>query len=163
MAVTSDDEKAKIVNINLTEMRRTFDHISNIYDQMRLKALGFIAGEIAIVTFLFSASVKFPDVLYGQIIFLTAVIMLCVAFGLLMWTISTVGWRIPCDFEGHKKTIRKYPSELALLECIHDDYIGAINDANTVVTKRARRFNWTIYLLSAGVIIILLVKYGGPQ
>lgn len=158
---TPTDEVA-MLNVNIVEMRRTFDHISNIYDQLRVKALAFIAGEVAIVTFLFASSVPFPDVLYGQILFVAAVVALMAAFGLLLWTVAAVPWKVPCDFEKHTVTKEKYKTELGLTRYVHDDFVRVLEYCVPLVSKKAKRFNTTIYLLSAGVIIVLLIKYGGP-
>lgn len=156
-------KEISILNVNIDEMRRTFDHISNIYDQLRIKALAFVAGEIAIVTFLFATSVPFPHLLYGQILFISSVIALLLASGLLFWTITTIPWKIPCDFVDHKQTLERYKDELSMTRYVHDEYVRVLEYCVPVVSKKAKRFNLTIYLLSAGVIIVLLIKYGGPH
>lgn len=155
------EEEIAMLNANTVEMRRTFDHISNIYDQLRVKALAFIAGEVAIVTFLFATEVKYPNVLYGQILYLAAIGAMALAFGLLLWTVSAVPWKIPCDFNFHKTTKENHINELGITRYIHDEYVKVLEYCLPLVSKRARRFNYTIYLLSGGVIMVLLIKYGG--
>lgn len=162
MAIPEKDELA-ILRLSLVEMQRTYDHITNIYDQLRVKALAFIAGEVAIVTFLFTAEVMWPNILYGKVLFLSAIVSLLLAFGLLLWTIASVQWKIPCDFERCKDMACTHSTELKMARYIHDEYLSVLNYCIPLVDKKAKKFNLTIYLLSASVIIVLLIKYGGPK
>lgn len=161
--MSASSENTNVLMANLVELRRSFDHISNIHDQLRVKALAFIAGEVAIVTFLFSTAIQYPSIIYGQILFFSAVAALCIAFGLLFWAIATVNWKIPSDFECSNTLKEKYSTELSFIEYTNNDYVQVIRHCMKTVGDKAKRFNWTIYLLSWGVIILLLIKYGGPQ
>jgi hypothetical protein len=158
-----ESETLAILQANLIELRRTYDHVSNIYDQLRIKALTFIAGEIAIVTFLFASNIKYPSLLYGQMIFWAGILSFLCSFSVLLWTIAAVQWRIPCDFEKFENMKKKFSSEIALTEYVHNEYVSAIAHCLPLVSMKSRRFNTTIYFLSVGVIIILLLKYGGPN
>jgi len=51
------DEKS-ILNMSMRELRHVYDHICNIFDQLRVKALTLIAGEVAIVSFIFGTKDK---------------------------------------------------------------------------------------------------------
>src|SRR5581483_10491751 len=95
----TDTEKIKILKISLDELRRFYDHVSNIYDQLRLKALALIAGELGIVGFIFSdASTRhIPRQVDTQLFYFAGIIFLALAFGSLLWTISSFSWQIPHD------------------------------------------------------------------
>jgi hypothetical protein len=161
MALSDPDEMA-ILRLTIEELRRTFDHISNIYDQLRTKALTLIGGEVAIVVFLFSDNkLLMPHEPYGLVFFWTAIVFLMLAFGLLLWTISPVAWQIPVEIADVTNIPARWQNEKSFLEYVRNEYVRCINHCNKYVVNRGRRFNWTIYLLSAGAIIVLLLKFGG--
>lgn len=158
-----DSEKVKIVQASLTELRRFYDHVSNIYDQLRVKALALIAGELGIVTFIFAKenTRHIPHDMDVKIFYFTGIFFLSIAFGVLLWTIASFPWQIPHDLQDSAKLYATFESEKEFLGYIHDDYVGAIKACLPRVDTKARKFNWAIYLLAAGVIILLLIKYGG--
>lgn len=158
-----DEEKVKILKASLIELRRFYDHVSNIYDQLRIKALALIAGEVAIATFIFAKDEArhIPHNPALIIFYFTGIIFLALAFALLLWTIASFSWQIPHDLEDSTTLFNKHENELSFLKYMHDDYINAINKCLPKVDSKARKFNWTIYLLAAGVIMLLVIKYGG--
>ncbi len=155
-------ERERILEAAIVEQQHTFARVSNIYDQLRLKALAVLAGEVAMITFLFSGDgVALPEETYGKLFYYTGVVALLFAFGLLMWTISPLLWKMPYDTYSSKDLISKYKTKLAFLEYLNDDYMEAINHCSSNVSRRSKRFNWTIYTLCVGVTILLAIKYGG--
>jgi hypothetical protein len=61
-------EKIAVLRAALRDIRRMYDHISNTYDQLRLKSIGLIAGEIALVAFIFAANnLAIPHQYYGRV------------------------------------------------------------------------------------------------
>ena len=163
MTEPNDTEKVKILKDSLHELRRFYDHVSNIYDQLRIKALAMITGEVAITAFIFSDSNarRIPAQADLRIFYFSGIILLGIAFGLLLWVIASFGWKIPHDLDDSGKLYKKYENEKAFLEYLHDDFIGAINHCLPAVDKKSKRFNWIIYLLAVGVIMLLVIKYGG--
>lgn len=163
VANPNDQEKVKILKVSLDELRRFFDHVSNIYDQLRVKALALIAGEVATATFIFSAdnTRHIPAESGMKIFYFSGIVILGAAFGILLWIVASFTWKIPHDLDDSNKLYKKYNSELEFLEYLHDDFIGAIQHCLPAVDKKARKFNWAIYLLAAGIIMLLVIKYGG--
>ncbi len=158
----NEDEKVLLGSID--ELRRVYDHITNIYDQLRVKALALIAGEVAIVTFIFvgDPSRYVPEGVDRLIFFYAGIIALLAAFGLLLWVISSVEWSIPHGIESSKTQLSKHKSYLSFLKYLHDDYTQVVSHCNKIVSNKCKKFNWVVYLLSAGVIILLVVtKFGG--
>jgi hypothetical protein len=159
--MAAQEDRIQILKIAIGEMRSTFNHVSNIYDQLRIKALGVLAGEVALITFMFSGDgVAIPDVAYGRIFFFTGVFFLGAAFGLLLWTLSPLEWKMPYD-EFSSEALKKYKTEEEFLEYLNDDHIVATQHCLKYVSLKARRFTWTLYLLSAGAIILMVIKFGG--
>lgn len=164
---TSEKDKIGILKISIRELENNYNRISNIYDQLRIKALALIAGEVAIVTFLFTHW-DFRKVLEGSdriIFFFTGVVLLSLAFGILLWVISTVEWKIPHDTRRADTLLndKNYDSELAFLKYLNDDYAKVNEFCNSLVSRKCKRFNWTVFLLAIGVIIVMVIKFGGPQ
>lgn len=155
------DEEARIIRDSLDELRLFFKHITNIYDQLRIKCLALIAGEVAIVTWIFSSGYPFPRSYYIRVLLFGGVACLLVAFGVLLWAISAMEWKIPHNVETSLELKHKYKTEQALLEYLHDDYVGVIRHCLPLITKRSKRVNIPIYLVIIGVTIVLVVKFGG--
>jgi len=164
MAYTQDEQK--ILKLSIRELRHIYNHISNIFDQLRLKALALIAGELVLIGFIFGAdgSSKFKSLHYAdeKVFFGIGIAALVVAFGLFLSAISTVKWRVPHDLESASKLLKKTHSDAdEYLEYLHDYFVDANNHNQHIISPKLRRFNWTVYLLSAGVTILLVIKYGG--
>lgn len=160
-------DNTKILQASIAEHRSNYGHISNIYDQLRIKALALIAGEVAIVTFLFT-NWNFRELLHDSdriFFFFTGVGLLGLAFTILLWVISTVEWKVPHNISNAKTLLgdKNHNTEESFLEYLNDDYATVNNFCNTLVSRKCRRFNWTLYLLAAGVIIVMVIKFGGPQ
>lgn len=161
------EDKKQMLKHSLREHRNNFDHINNIYDQLRIKALALIAGEVAIVTFLFSGW-DFKKAVFDNdrtLVFATGILFLSLAFGIFLWIISTVQWSFPHNLKSAKEilTDKNISTEDEFLEYIHDDFVIVNGRNNSIVTSKCKKFNWSVYLLSAGVIIIMVIKFGGPQ
>lgn len=163
----TDTEEVKILHISLEEQRRLYDNTGHIYDQLRIKSLTLIAGEVAIVTFLFTGW-NVHKVLVGsdRIFFLFAgIILMAMAFTLLLWTISTVSWKMAHDFSKAQQWFvdKNRNTERAFLEYLHDDYCHVNAECLKIVSSRCTKFNWSLFMLSAGVIMVMVIKFGGPQ
>ncbi len=159
----ASNDRIEILKIAIREMRSTFNHVSNIYDQLRIKALGVLAGEVALISFMFSGNgVSIPGETYGKIFFFTGVVFLGAAFGLLLWTLSPLAWKIPYD-QFSSENLKKYKTEEEFLEYLNDDHVAATRHCTKYVSLRAKRFSWTLYLLSAGAIILMVIKFGGQS
>lgn len=161
------DDREQIIELSLAEQRSTYNIVSNIYDQLRIKALALIAGEVAIVTFLFT-NWDFWKLVSGgdRLVFLFAgIFLLGAAFALFLWIISTVQWVMPHDGRTAKdwEKDKNYPTYYSFLQYLHDDYISANNHCEKIVSNKCKKFNWSIFLLAGGVIIIMVIKFGGPQ
>ncbi len=157
----------QIIKTSIEEQKRIYDHTSNIYDQLRIKALALIAGEVAMVTFLFSnwnfrKSIHDSD---REFFFITGIIFLGLAFGFLLWIISTVEWKMPHSLSKAKQLLgnKNNDTEQSFLEELHDDYTSVNGYIMPLVGHKCKKFNWTVFLLAAGVIIIMVIKFGGPQ
>lgn len=158
-------EDEKVLKESLEALRRSYDHISNIYDQLRLKALALIAGEVAIVSFIFANPVdrNLPKGTDRLIFFYVAIALLALAFGFMLWIISTVDWMLPHDSKRADIILsdknRNTPS--TFLKYLHDDYCAVNEHCNKIVSAKCRRFNWVVYTLAGGVIILMVLKFGG--
>lgn len=153
--------------MSIREHRHTYQNISNIYDQLRIKALALIAGEVAIITFLFNNWDLSKIISDGdRIIFLSVgIFLLSAAFAMFLWIISTVHWIFPHDNRSAQEweADKNYPTYYDFLRYLHDDYNTANVHCEKIVSNKCKKFNWSIFLLAAGVIILMVIKFGGPQ
>lgn len=167
MTEPDNSSKLSISSESLNELRRFYDHVSNIYDQLRVKTLGLMAGEVAIVSFIFAngTNLSIPFDADRRFFFWAAIVMLACAFGIFIQIISTMDWIIPHDLEKSDEIYvnKNHNSELSFIEYLHDDYIEAIKECRPSIEKKNKLFNKAIYLLAAGVIILMVIKFGAPQ
>jgi ABC-type enterobactin transport system permease subunit len=154
------DERTLLTAVK--ELHRIYDHISNTYDQLRIKALALIAGEIAVVSFIFAGDFKLPKVVYGIVFFGVGIGSLVAAFIVFLLTISSLNWAIPVEFKEIRE-IEKYENEAKFLEYVRKDYLEAVEHCLSVVNRRVRRFDLGLYLLLFGAIILLVIKFGGNR
>ncbi len=161
----SSTDDSKILERSINELSKFYSHLSNIYDQLRLKALALIAGEVTIVTFLFNdpTSRHVPKAPDTKIFYYSALIFLILTFGLLLWIISTVNWTLPHDTKRSSEVLadRNRNTYLGFLKYLQDDYCEVCDKTNKLVSSKCKRFNWCIYLLSAGAIILMVIKFAG--
>jgi len=145
------------------------DKISNAHDQLRNKALAMIAGEIAIVTFLFSggsdSSIKIPDEASGIIFLFIGVFSLILSFGLLLSSVKSGIWHVPGDMEEIEQIDNgidhRYGTLEKFLKFLRKDYLSGNRACMSIIAAKSKRVNWGLYLLLSGVIILIVLKYGG--
>jgi hypothetical protein len=164
MTTADSSDDIKILRTSIFELRKSYEHISNIYDQFRLKALALIAGEVAIVSFIFGdPNSKIPESADRRVFYFAAIVFLGLAFGLFLWIISTVNWKLPHDTTKADEMLKdkNRNTYLAFLKYIQDDYCKVNDYCNTLVSSKCRKSNWAIYLLSTGVIILIVLRFCG--
>jgi hypothetical protein len=158
-------EKRGVSLTALRELRRLYDHTSHHYDQLRIKTLALIAGETGIVSFIFSNTGEkvplIPAEAYGKIFFWAGVALISIAFLLFLSVISTVEWLIPLDLPEVEKLHKRHQTLESFLEYIINDYVECIKHCLSKVKIRTARFNWAIYTLVVGVIVLMVLKFRG--
>lgn len=158
---TEDEKKIEVLKSSIAEYQRIYSSVSNIYDQLRIKTLALIAGEVALLTFIFTDNFAFPGNYYIRVLLFAGIACLIGAAGIFFWIISGLDWLFPYEFMTADKIHKRFATKLAFYEFLNDDYIVAVTHNKTPVILRAKRINRAIYLLAAGVTIVLVVKYGG--
>ena len=158
----NDDNYSEALKFRIEELRRVDDQLNATFDQLRFKSLAMIAGELALSPFIFSTDrLHIPHEYYGCIFFFLGILFYVVSFGLLLWTIAATDWTTPGDGRSSGEIKVDYPTLLKYLEWIVEDYLKVIGNNSPLVGKRARRFNWSLYLLAVGGIMLLVIKFGG--
>jgi hypothetical protein len=169
MVATKLENDKELLEITLLELRRLHGAITQSFDNLRGKALALLAGEVAIVTFLFSASdgkqkAFFHDQVptYGIVFYGLGIALLGVAFLIFLYVISTVSWHQPPEEKDVANITDRFNHDpLKFLEYLKDEYIESINHCGKITSTKAIRFMWGVYSLSLGIFIILMLKYGG--
>jgi len=156
-----EKDKIETIQIVIDDLRRLFDHISNNYSSLKNRVLGLIAGEVAVISFIFSGK-GFNLKMFTsaeKIFFFAGVALLAVAFGQLLWIIGTADWQIPLDLKESKKLYKRFNSKLDYLEDIKEDYESCIEFCLGKMSIRARVYNRTLFILSGAIIIMLVIKF----
>jgi len=153
-------EKIEVLKQTIRELHRRYDHINNAYDQLRFKVLGLLGGEVAGVSFIFASGGFMPAQNYGKVFYFTGITFVVIAFGLLMSLISSVDWSLPLEVKELTNQKKKLPNELEFLEYIRNEYLECIKHCLSQYERRMKQFDRTIYVLVAGVIMLLVIKLG---
>lgn len=164
--MTEDNDKVQVLETNMEELRRLYDRLTSLYDNIKIKVLALIAGELAIVPFIFSENARLmPSELYGIIFSSIGIACIALSFGLLLWAISTADWLVPLDLKESHKLHERYKNKQEYLEYLKSDYEECIVHCLKKIKTRAKIFNVTLMLFSAGAFIIFVLKYmhGGIQ
>jgi len=167
---TDISEKNKIITVALEELRRVHDHVSNAYDQLRVKALAMIGGEVAIITFILAADdhskIVVSDI--AEKIFLIAgIVALILAFILLLGAVLSSDWPVPGDMNEIELIDNgiddRYDTLEKFLKFLRKDYLEGNRECMKILERKGRRANWALYLLLAGAILLIVLKYGGKH
>lgn len=168
--VEVESEKVKVLRIALDELRRVHEHVSNAYDGLRTRVLAMLAGQVAIVTFLFSGTdssrIGIPPDTAGRIFLTIGIVALISSFALFVYlTASSKGWPVPGDINEIEEIDNgndcRYDTVEKFLLFLRKDYLQSTRECINILEKKAIRFNIALYLLLVSVIILLAIKYGG--
>lgn len=163
------NDEERTLTVVIEELRRMYDCVGSDFESLRTKALALLAGEVAIVTFLFSTdtignkgfSVPLTPA-YGAILFAFGCILLLTAFVLFLTVVATVRWTHPPTEKDIIDLKDRFDNDpVRFLRYLKNDYIGAINHCVGKINGRARRFMIAVYAFSIGVFMLILIKYGG--
>lgn len=159
---SEDDEEIRVLKLALSEYRHVYDHVAKGYDQLRIKALAMLAGEVALGTFIFSSSTLIvPREYYGKVFFFSGIFFLLASLGIILSTLRSMDWKIPSDPDDVQALKTKFSTEKDYLKFIVDDYLMCIHFCKNLSEKRVGRFNWAIIALSVSAIMLLVIKFGG--
>jgi hypothetical protein len=155
-----------LLQLGIDELRRLYDAVSHSHDNLRAKALALLVAEIAIVTFLFSAGDPNPfsvKIIYGIVFLAIGILCLIGSFVTFLWVISPIKeWEHPPETKDLKNIHKNFDNSPAkFLTTLKDDYLRCIPSCISTLSKRSQKFSAAVYLLSAGIFIILMIKYGG--
>ncbi|HJP96504.1 MAG TPA: hypothetical protein VJ843_03980 [Candidatus Saccharimonadales bacterium] len=160
MSLPEGDKEATLLLL-IDDLRRLYDHLSTNYHDLKNRVLALIAGELAIVTFIFSGkSLELSKFTSAEIIFFSVGIgLMALAFGMLLWIVATADWLIPLDLNESRKLYKRYNSKLDYLEYIKEDYEACTEHCLRKVAIRAKVYNRTLLVLSCAIIILLVIKF----
>jgi len=147
-------------------LRRLYDSITGSFDHLRTKALGLLAGEIAIITFLFAA--KPTDngfnirIVSNFIFFFVGVTLMTASCILLINVLASSKWGHPPETKDTKKMKSRIGlTRLKVLLYLKEDYENTITMCAQILSKRAERFMWAVYTFILAAFILVVLKYGG--
>ncbi len=163
------DEEKELLRICVNELQRLYDNIDDSFNHVRTKALALLAGEVAIVAFLFSVDGSgsgrsfFEDgaPFYGVALYVLGVALLGIAFVSFLYVVSSVHWTHPPELKDLKDIRKRFHSNsVEFLEYLKSEYSDAINHCIRKCNARSKGFMLGAYTLVFGILIMLLLKYG---
>lgn len=158
--------KADMLREQVVELRRLYDYISSSMDRLRAKTLALLAGEVAIVSFLFTSNRADQSrqilVSVSDAVFLgTGAILLILAFIIFLWLLQPVDWEHPPETSELIESEKHYNgSDEKFLERLVACYLRVIPACNVKVSVRSKRFVLAVYFLAIGIFMVTVLKYG---
>ena len=143
----------------LDEAKKRFDRTNITSREIRGRMAILFSAELAIMTYLFSDLTSiFPQELYGQAIFILACLGIVVSIvTLLTFYKSNSNWPAPIG-ETDRAKIANLNSELEILKYIEEDYFFANEEAQKILKKRGKAFNFSMHIFLLSAIILLIIK-----
>lgn len=165
--MTEEDKEKdyhRLLELTIDELRRLYDFMDRTYDGLRTKALALLAGEVAILTFLFASDGRRNPILANpsDYIFLgIGVTALILAFLTFLWILQPVQWEHPPESRDLRDLKDRYDNNSTrYLESLKNHYLDVIPSCNSKITKKSGGFVRAIYLLVVGIVIVAVLKYG---
>jgi len=154
-------QQEKILQTSVDELRRKYDELCSNYDQLRIKILAFITGELALITLVFATGIELPHIIYGIVLFLFGAGCIVISFIILLLLLKTITWYFPI----HPSTLenqdyRSFPTQVAFLEHICKCYSSSLDKNTDTYKNKAGMFDKSLMLVFVGVIILVVIKYG---
>lgn len=165
---TKEENQKELHRLAIHELHRVYDGVVRSFDHLKTKALALLAGEAAIVTFLFSSNgtgssffqkgTSVPT--YGFVLFGVGITLLVGAFIIFIHVISIAKWTHPPDEKDLADIYGRFNnSPLEFLEHMKSEYTRTIPQCISILGRRSVRFMWGVYSLSVGIALLVLVKY----
>lgn len=154
-----DDDKPEVIKTSIQELKSLYQRIDTNWINLKNRTLGLLAGEVAVVSFIFTDNTFVPKEIYGRVYFAVGIGLVSLAFALLLFILATSSWRMPYDVETSQKLYKRFDSHLDFLEHIREDYEQCINFCLVKMAFRARLYNISLLALSSGIIMLLVLRF----
>lgn len=159
--MTKPTPSEEIEKIAVKELRRKYDELCRDFDQIRYRVLAFITGELALATFLFSNGIPLPKIVYGFVFFVIGIGCILASFVILLFSLRTTAWHKPVNSHYiHDIDKEDFPDKESFLLYIKEAYTHVLDANIPIVSRASKMFDLSLMLLVAGVIILMIIKYG---
>lgn len=149
------NEQEKVWQTSADELRRKYAELTSSFDQLRTKVLAFIAGEIALIAFLFTSGMSIPNVIFGIFFFVVGTGCIAASFVILTLSLRGTNWHSPGPSYATEEK-----DNLTALKKACEDYSAAIDNNASIYARRSQMFDTALTLLFIGVTMLLVIKYG---
>ena len=143
----------------LNEAKLRFERTNATSKEIRGRMAILLSVELAIMTYLFSDLTSiFPQEKYGQAIVIIACLGVLVSIiTLLAHYKSNLNWPAPTG-ETDRAKLATLDNEIEILKYIENDYFCANEEAQKILAKRAKAFNFSMHIFLISAIILLIIK-----
>jgi len=147
------------LKIQLDERRRQFDFLNHSYDQIRSRALSLFVAQFAFGGFVFTQLENIRKDTYGITFLVFGALLLLLSLGYNIKNYLSATWFLPMG-ELEIEKMNNSDSIADAYKVILDDYADCINKNTNVYVPSANRWDYTIYLYAASVIILISLMLG---
>jgi Ca2+/Na+ antiporter len=158
-----------LLEVAVDELRRAYDELDKDYDQVRVKALTFLGGGLALLTFLYSGKTHsgkvdlfIPHQVYGMVFYFGGLVFVLFAIALLFYTLKPVYFREPTENEEIEKLDERHRTKNSYLVFLKEEYSKCLEHNGDQYSQKQKLLNIAFFLLVTGAIILLVLKqFGG--
>jgi hypothetical protein len=147
----------EIMEVAVEEQRRVYDQLASGYEQAKIKALTFLGGGLAAMTFLYSGRDLFiPDEIYGKIFYYVGLGLVIFAISTLFMSLKRQYWEFPTEYKDLKKL--EYPNKKSYLEYVKQRYLECYEINRKAYEYKHKMLDTAFYPLVIGVTILIVLK-----
>lgn len=165
MAIPINEKRKELHKVSQQELDKLYSGVSDAYASIQTKALALLAGEVAVLTFLFTAEPSTfprPYIIFAIIIYAIGIILLGLAFVFFLWAASPSEWHQPPETKDLEDVEDRFRNDvLRLYSYLNKEYVSAIRAGVNKVNFKANKLKWGTYFLFIGIALIALIRFGG--
>ena len=159
---TDDRDRAYILELMISEIRRADDWVNDGYKRVKTKTLTFLGGSFALLTFLYADGVTFiPKEVYGKIFYFAGLGLILGGMIALFVSLHPRRWEFSLESKDLPRLIKG--SKLEYLEHVKDRYLFAYKANLKTHDKNAILLNRSFYPLILGATILVVLKIFGTE
>lgn len=158
-------EEIQIHEKSIEELRREYDEIALAFSRASTRALTFLGGGFAFLSYLYGYGTTnglpnalfIPREIYGVIFYFFGLFSYIGALFFSFLAIRPVVWRTPAEREVNKD-LSSFKTYLDYLQYCKNRYIDAIDHNLPLNERKQKRLNLSSLLLVVGVLVLIVLK-----
>lgn len=150
-----------ILKESIVELRRRYDFINDLYQNVRVKIITFMGAGFALLGYLYidnsnGDNLFIPADTYGKIFYFAGLAMVLLSLVILFISLKASSWELPTDADKLKK--KDFVSLEEFLIYVRNEYLKAIDLNLMIYEKKQSKLDFASHSLVIGGIVMLVIK-----